>query len=168
MKPETHISPLLLRVAVGASLVLLASCGGRSSPPEKVYSIASQQLPADDVYGRMRYGLVPLPLPARDTASASAPALIPVTHFDFKKGTLEEASVLLGKTMNYRSYCASGVAHKRLSLSVVGTIDEIARAIERASNIRVVVDHELHEVRFFPSTEGQRLSIRNGYEQPTV
>lgn len=150
---QTSLAP---RFALCVFALLLVACSGRSNP-EKVYRVAQHQLPPEDVYARMRYGLIPSPLPSRTLEKTKAPALIPVTHFDFKKGTLEEAAALLAKSMKYRSYCGSAVANKPFSLSYVGTIDEIAQEIERKAKIRVVIDHELREVRFFPSSEGQRL-----------
>ena len=83
---------------------------------------------------------------------------------DFGDATLEEAARILGQSARYASYCASSIADQRITLSTLGTLDELAHALAREAKVQVVVDHHNHEVRFIASrnaVEPQFLEQRN-------
>jgi hypothetical protein len=65
-----------------------------------------------------------------------------------KNATLEETARVLAATARYSSYTAPSIAKNKISVTNLGTIDELARIIESKARVQVVVDHENREVRF--------------------
>jgi hypothetical protein len=58
----------------------------------------------------------------------------------------------------YSSYVAPSIAKNKISIENIGTLDELARIIEREGKVKVVVDHENREVRLLSAhAEAPRL-----------
>jgi hypothetical protein len=58
----------------------------------------------------------------------------------------------------YSSYTTPSLATRKVSFKNLGTIDELARIIEREGKVKVVVDHENREVRLLSAhAEAPRL-----------
>lgn len=136
-------------VGTAISLLLLTGCAG--TPPEapvaETFSLASRQLPPEPVYNRLRWVFPPQPLPSRDGAKSTAGQIVPLIDFDVKNATLEEAARILAASARYHYYVASDLANKKVSLKVLGNVDDIANKIEKLANIAVVVDHSNREIR---------------------
>lgn len=151
MTPRSRI------VALGALFIVVCSgCASNSRewkpiPTQITYEVAHRQLPPEPVYNRLRWVRPPEVLPARLPKSGEAPLIKPVIEFQVRNTPLEEVAQVLAASARYGSYCASSVATQRLTLQRLGTIDEIARAIEQEAKVAVVVDHERRMVRILRS-----------------
>ena len=55
---------------------------------------------------------------------------------------------MLAATTKYGSYTSSSVEGRRISLNMLGTVDEIASEISRKTGISAVIDHNNRHVRF--------------------
>lgn len=116
----------------------------------------------EPVYARTRWVLPPETLPSREESSSSSredgPTLRPVFHLALKGTTLEETARVLAAMARYSSYTAPSIAKNKISVQNLGTIDELARIIERTAKVKVVVDHVNREVRFLAAhAEAPRL-----------
>lgn len=135
-----------------ASAGILAGCSKTSLPPsnesDKIYKISTHQLPPEPTYNRLRWVHLPDVVPGRELESNKAPLLKPVFQFEVKNTPLHQAAKILASTARYESYCAASVSDMKITLKRLGTIDELAEAIEQEAGIRVVVDHDSREVRF--------------------
>jgi len=169
MKAKKNIfkTSLFYSLTLGACLVLIAGCTPRSEVKKPVvYRIAHRQLPPEPVYSRLRLVHVPETMPlARANYSPDRPRILPVIHLELDEDTLEDAAAALAATARYSSYCASSIANQKVSLNQLGTIDELAGELAAAAGIRVVVDHENRQVRFFAQPiEQPRFFEGEGYE----
>ncbi len=75
---------------------------------------------------------------------------MPIYHLELAENSLKEAAAALASTARYSSYCSELIAEDVISISTLGTIEELATQIEEQAGIEVVVDHENKEVRFLP------------------
>ncbi len=150
------------QITVGSVLAMsLGACGGVAtkdwSPdrPKTAYSVAYRKTAPPPVYNRLRWVHLPETMPERETAESTAPSIFPVFHLDLKNASLEEASQALAASARYDSYCASDLAHRKISLNRLGTLDELAQEIASSSGITVQVDHDMKTVRFLPKLAPQ-------------
>lgn len=108
----------------------------------------------EPVYARTRWVRPPDVLPQREsyreseTALRESPSLRPVFQLSLRNTSLEETARVLAATARYSSYTAPSIAKEKISVTNLGTIDELARIIESKARVQVVVDHENREVRF--------------------
>jgi hypothetical protein len=138
--------------------LILTGCGGVKDyqPIPKssgLYMPSVRTVGPEPVYARTRWVRPPEVLPQRDTSSDSAglrdsPSLRPVFQLSLKNVTLEETARVLAATSRYSSYTAPSIAKDKISVTNLGTIDELARIIESKARVQVVVDHQNREVRF--------------------
>jgi hypothetical protein len=138
--------------------LMLAGCGGvkEYQPVPKsggLYMPSVRTVGPEPVYSRTRWVRPPEVLPQRESSSGSAnlqdsPSLRPVFQLSLKNATLEETARVLAATARYSSYTAPSIAKNKISVTNLGTIDELARIIESKARVQVVVDHENREVRF--------------------
>ena len=145
-------------LTIGLGVLLSASafsgCAYKDAPKytptekPKVFRVATRQLPPEPVYNRLRWVRPPQVTPSRKIDAKRSPLILPVVHYSVKQTPACEALLVLAATSRYRSYCASAVEPKRVSLDMLGTIDEIAQEISHNAGIKVVVDHQNQEVRF--------------------
>jgi hypothetical protein len=97
-------------------------------------------------------------MPQSADVSSDTPAIRPVYHLKLKGSTLEETGRVLAALARYSSYVAPSIAKNKVSVENLGTIDELARIIEREGKVTVVVDHENREVRLLSAhAEAPRL-----------
>jgi sulfite reductase beta subunit-like hemoprotein len=75
-----------------------------------------------------------------------------VFQLNLKNVSMEEAARVLAATSRYQSYTDPSIAKQKITIENLGTIDELARLIERKAQVQVVVDHAGREVRFLPAT----------------
>jgi hypothetical protein len=132
---------------------LICSCGGSEKPYEphqerKYFTFPARQLAPEPVYNRLTLVRPPDPLPDSDLQESDAPVIHPVIHLDIKDASLEQAARVLASAARYNAYCSSLIADRTITMSELGTIDELAKRISRKANIEVVVDHQNAEVRF--------------------
>ncbi len=156
MKTSENFSPqpklcssYAIALVVAASL--LTSCSSSKTPETgalQAHRISLRQVPPQPVYSRVRFGLDPSPLPSRELPRSNADLINPIVHMELKNATLEEASSVLAAVSRYTSYTASTIAKQRISLNMLGTVDEIASHIAAEAGIKVVVDHDVRQVRF--------------------
>ena len=115
----------------------------------QVYSVATQQTLAEPVYNPHRFVRPPETLPPRALPPQAAAVIMPVLQLELKNVKLNEAAQLIGKAVRYRSYCASPVANKVISINSVGTVDELAQQLAQLAGANQLVDHQNRELRFF-------------------
>lgn len=145
-------------ILVGAALLLgltAAGCSSREGPqwqPERktrTFKMATRQLPPEPVYGATAWVRPPQISPTRAYEASRAAVVMPIIEFSVDDAPLGEAALVLAATARYAAYCSSKVADQRLTLTMLGTMQEIAEAIEQKSDkVEVVIDHENREVRF--------------------
>jgi hypothetical protein len=143
------------------SIIALAGCfGGVNAPewhpdaPRKIALPADRQAPAQPIYNRLRFANLPDPMPG-EIAQGDRPVILPVVQLSIKDQSVEEVGTLLAQSARYSSYCASGIAHQKMSLEGLGTIDELAAQVAKKANVKVVVDHASREVRITANTPVQ-------------
>jgi hypothetical protein len=148
---------IVFRIFLAAALTALCSVAGCSTKeqpkwtPEKkkkVFAIATRQLPPEPIYNPLRWVRPPQVLPTRKVEASDAPTLMPIVHFEVTDRPLQEVALILAATASYRSYCSSQIADRKLTLNTLGTMEELAREIEKNADVNVVIDHRLREVRF--------------------
>lgn len=146
-------------VAFAACGILITGCGGLKDyqplpKDEGLYMPSVRTVGPEPVYARTRWVRPPEVLPQRDSYPKDAgslretPSLRPVFQLSLKNTTLEETARVLAATARYSSYTAPSIAKDKISVTNLGTIDELARIIESKARVQVVVDHENREVRF--------------------
>lgn len=146
-------TPLL----VIAALAVFTGCSTQDTGVEahkerKNFIFAVHQIAPEPVYVRSRYVLPPEVLPSRDPVATASQKILPIYRFDLKNASLDEAARTLAATSRYSSYCASSLARQPISITSLGTIDEIAQQIAKKAGITVLVDHSNHEVRFMANS----------------
>jgi hypothetical protein len=141
--------------ALCCSTVLGCSTRAPVSSERKLFGVSVQRYAPQPVYKRTRLVHLPSPLPETSAQSAAAPLILPVIHFEIVDASLEEAAKVLGQTSRYSAYCASTVADKRITLTALGTVDELAEQIAKIAKIETIVDHHNREVRFLARKESQ-------------
>ena len=155
---------LLILTILGSSMVV--GCGGvkdyQPIPKEDgLYMPSVRTVGAEPVYARTRWVRPPEVLPQRESYQAAeaslrgSPSLRPVFELSLKNTSLEETARVLAATARYSSYTAPSIAHEKISITNLGTIDELARIIESKARVQVVVDHENREVRFLAAQAEQ-------------
>jgi hypothetical protein len=147
----------LALLALTLSLFTLVGCSTHPKPTEerKLFGISVQRYAPQPVYKRTRLVHLPSPVPKADPSSSASPLIFPVIHFEIVDASLEEAAKVLGETSRYSAYCASTVADKRITISALGTVDELAEQIAKIAKIETIVDHHNREVRFLARKESQ-------------
>ena len=142
-------------VAVIASLACACASSVQTESEKEqreIYSIATRQLPPEPVYNPVRWVRPPQVNPDRDIDAKNAPIILPVIHFKVENASLKEAAIVLAGTSRYRSYCASSIAKRKVTMELLGTIEELAQEISIREGIKVVVDHDSEMIRFLANT----------------
>ncbi|MFM1847722.1 MAG: hypothetical protein RL417_1196 [Pseudomonadota bacterium] len=133
---------------------VLGACSSTDIPQWKplketrTYSVAARQLPPEPTYNRLRWVRPPEVIPSEPRGGTAAAAIVPVMHLEIKDTTLEDVARILASAAQYSSYCSSLIAKQTLTLSRLGTIDELGSEVEKAAQIRVVIDHAGRQVKF--------------------
>lgn len=122
-----------------------------------VFSVAHKQVGDEPVYNRLRWTHLPSTLPSESLPNKVGPSIMPVFHLHLKNDSLDKAAQALASTARYKSYCASTIASKKITLERLGTIDELAVELEKAAGVKVVVDHETKEVRLLANSVDPKL-----------
>ena len=147
---------ILITTGFAASL-LLTSCASvneeyvqkwKLEADRKVFRVAHRQLPLEPTYNRLRWVHLPEVMPAAERPREKPPKIMPIIELVLEDDTLEDASLILAATTRYRSYCSSLIADQKITLSALGTVDELAVVIAESAGINVTVDHTNREVRF--------------------
>jgi hypothetical protein len=160
-----------MKARIVALVVLAVACTACGAPKSyesvdrnkrTIFLSAVRTHGPEPVYSRTRWVLPPETLPAREetssAASSDSPTLRPVFHLAVKGTTLEETARVMAAMARYSSYTAPSIAKNKISIENLGTIDELARIIERTAKVKVVVDHVNREVRFLAAhAEAPRL-----------
>ncbi|NLF25450.1 MAG: hypothetical protein GX589_07305 [Deltaproteobacteria bacterium] len=139
---------VLVSMANAACTVSNKEAEWQQPKKQKVFKIATRQLPPEPVYGALRWVRPPQVLPEREIPTSSAPLLMPVIQFEVKDKPLSEVALILAATAGYRSYCAGSIASQKLTLVSLGTLEELGREIEEQAEIEVLINHRYKEVRF--------------------
>jgi len=139
---------------MAVAALLFGGCSTTSVPewqPEKrtrTFSVAQRQLPPEPVYSRLRWVRPPENIPGDQGVSDSAPAIMPVMHLEVKDTSLEEVAKILASAAQYSSYCSSLIAKQTVTISRLGTLDELGTEVQKAAQIRVIIDHGTRQIRF--------------------
>ncbi len=157
--------------------LILGGCSSEPPPkPKPYYPPAVTKYAPEPVYNRLKTAYLPSPLPERSPGIESSPSnnykasIKPkplgrdlgtvsktksltsqnssVLYFDFQNATLEEIAQKLSKSIGYDYYCSSLLAKRKISVSLKGNADNIAKELAKKENIVAVVDHSNKEVRF--------------------
>lgn len=146
-------------LALTTCFMMAAGCGGlKDYQPipqnDGLFMPSLRTVGPEPVYARTRWVRSPEVLPQRDKypqvaeSLRESPSLRPVFQLSLKDTTLEETARVLAATARYSSFTAPSIAKEKISVTNLGTIDELARIIEGKARVQVVVDHENREVRF--------------------
>lgn len=114
----------------------------------RTFSVATRQLSPPPTYSRLRWVRPPEVIPSDPRGEATAPAIVPVMQLEIKDTSLEDVARMLASAAQYSSYCSSLIAKQTLTLNRLGTIDELGDEIQKAAQIRVVIDHGTRQIRF--------------------
>lgn len=161
----TSTNKTILTRTAAAALVIASLFGCSRHTVEdterKVFGVTVRRYDPQPVYKRTRLVHLPAPIPVARNYRNSAPLILPVIHFELTDASLEEAARILGETSRYSSYCASSVADKHITLTALGTVDELAKKIAKVAEIETVVDHHNREIRFLAREEGDEEVLPN-------
>ena len=138
-------------VIVGAVITIGCAPQGKewtADETHRVFRPAIRQLPPDPVYNRLTKVYLPEVLPTKAEITTERPLVLPIIHLSLKEDSLDQAAKLLAQSARYNAYCSSSIASKKISLEVLGTIDELADEIAKTAAVKTVVDHINREVRF--------------------
>ena len=126
------------------------SCGSTDTPAKiEIYKVATRQLPPEETYSRLRWVRPPQNDPAKHIeAQTNKTQIFQIIHFNVKNMPLREAALVFTAQNKYKSHVKASIANQRLTLSILGTMHEIASAIESKSGISVIIDHKRKTVRF--------------------
>ena len=148
--PQQRSPIFRVSLATASVAVALCACSSTELPNKErdpFFRTVTRQLAPEPSYNRLRWGHLPSPIPVSAEQDPSAPLILPVVHFEITKGTLREAAAMLAATTKYGSYTSSSVEGRRISLNMLGTVDEIASEISRKTGISAVIDHNNRQVR---------------------
>ncbi len=135
------------------TFLIFSACASNSAfytedeKPE-IYNVATRQLAPEPIYHPVRWVRPPQMMPKRGIATNRAPLILPIIHFNVKDTTIEQAALVLAGSARYKSFVASSIAEKTISLEMLGNIQEIADEISIREGIKVRVDHISKSVRF--------------------
>ena len=153
-----------------AALVACAVSGcSSSSTPDiapKTYKVAFRQVPPQPVYNRVSFVPLPEPMPSRELPASTAGRISPMVHLDLKNATLEEASSVLAAVSRYSSFTSSSIAKQRITLNMLGTIEELGERISNEAGIKVVIDHDTRQVRFLTGLVEESASEEGAADAP--
>lgn len=140
-----------MRYKILLSSIALASLASCSSTPEvnpkaESYRISTTRNAPDEIYYRIRTARPPEVTPG--PSAIVAPRIEPIFELALENDSLCVGALALAHASRYESYCASGVGARKITLHRLGTVDELAEAIAKEGQIKVVVDHENREIRF--------------------
>lgn len=161
--------------AITSILIAASACGPVGPKPYEPYAESDTRMfmpsfrttAAEPTYSRTRWAHLPQVLPEREIpgesgsaerGSVGGPPVRPVYQIALKGATLEETARVLGAMARYTSYTEPTLARRKFSVTMLGTIDEVAQSISDKAGIEVVIDHDNREVRFLtPGAEAPRL-----------
>jgi hypothetical protein len=167
----------VLRLALASLSLVASACAPAPKewvrPTERKYFFFPvRQVAPEPVYARVRPVRPPEVLPPRFIDTRGTPVLDPVVHLDLKNSTLEEVARALASATRYRHYTSSLVADRRLTISKVGTVEELGQEIAQRTGTYVTVDHQNREVRFLNAraavTEDEMTSVPSFSVEPTA
>lgn len=131
----------------------------RSEPPfqpiqmREAFYFPARQLAPEVTYNRIREVRPPEPFPNRGLPREAGPRLNPVIHLSLQKVRLDQAAKLIADAARYSSFCSSSIADREVTINVLGTLDELADAVERRAGVEVIIDHGAEQVRILPRYE---------------
>lgn len=146
----------MFKIAIVAALSLaVTGCTPKKYRPEekvikRVNRVSHRQLHPQQTYNRLRWVHLPEVVPVKNVESslpAERPMILPIITLEVENTPLKEVVLILGATTRYSTYCSSKVEAKVVTLKEVGTIEELARAIEKSAKVKVMVDHKLQSIR---------------------
>lgn len=143
----------LLMALMLVAICQLTGCGPTlpTYQPQKArryLTYAVRQLPPEPVYNRLRYVHLPEPLPARDKLANENSLMLPVFEFQVENVTLDEAALILASAVRYDSYAAPSIAEREVTLTSLGTVEELAQQLAKDTDSYVFVDHKNKQIRF--------------------
>lgn len=144
------VSTKSLVLGIGLSLVLLlCSCSKKEVFQRQVeeYRPVTRKEAPEPVYGRVTWAHLPKPVAPK--AVQNAPYLLPVVSFDLVDSNLEEAIEALAQTMGYDRHYPKSVAKRKVSIKMVGTLEEVLAEIVKQAKVTARFEHERKLVRVF-------------------
>lgn len=101
----------------------------------------------EPVYGRTTWAHLPKPVAPK--SAQNAPYLLPVVSFELVDSDLEEAIEALAQTMGYDRHYPKSVAKRKVSIKMVGTLEEVLAEIASQAKVTARFEHERKLVRVF-------------------
>ena len=141
---------VLIRLALYGSLcasvsAVVCGCSSAVEPKIEYYPTAARTYGPDPVYSRVTWSHLPQPIPT--PAQEKAPYLSPVISFELPNSNLSEALSALSQTLGYDLDCPPELGSRKVSLKLVGTVDEVLSEINRQANVNAQVSHATRMVR---------------------
>ena len=120
---------------------------GNQQAPAEIYSVSTRQIAPPPVYNPVRW-VRPGQISADRnlTVKKKTTMILPHIHYKVEDVTYSQAALILAGTAAYKSYVPSTLQEKRISLEMIGDIEEIANEISLKENIKVIVDHRTRSV----------------------
>lgn len=140
----------LSSVSIGLLLMLLcSSCSKKEVYQRQLeeYRPVTRREAPEPVYGRVTWAHLPKPVAPK--ALSNAPYLLPVVSFDLVDSNLEEAIEALAQTMGYDRHYPKSVAKRKVSIKMVGTVEEVLTEIASQAKVTARFEHERKLVRVF-------------------
>ena len=147
MKAKIALTVFTMIAFSGCSLFVPAPSAD-ADKTAKTYKTATRQLAPEPVYNRVRWVHLPAPLPGRQKGQYDSPQITPRFEVSLKDASLEEVARTLAAPSGYRAYCASSIADQKVDLQGIGTIEEFVGIIEKKTGIKVLIDHDMRDIRF--------------------
>lgn len=138
-------------------LLVLGGCFSSVKKEKPVYSISAQTAPPQAVYHRTMAVRPPIVYPDVDGPDTDAPLYLNNFHLDLNNVPVEQAVKAVAGAVGYRSYTASSFANEKVTITAIGTVDELLAKIADKVDATVTVDHEHQEVRFMRGNAEQNL-----------
>ncbi len=142
---------------VGGLLLFVAACSAPPPPTPRIeyYPVAFRQDAPEPVYSRMMWSHLPQPTPPK--SETAAPLIHPVLSFEMPNATLREALEALSQSLGYRAEYSKEIQRRRVSLKLVGTVDEILGAIEKQAHVKTELDHDERKIHVVDEQTAPRL-----------
>lgn len=130
-------------------VLLFSSCSKKVVYEREIelYRPVTRREAPEPVYGRVTWAHLPKPVAPK--SALDAPYLLPVVSFELVDSNLEEAIEALAQTMGYDRHYPKSVAQRKVSIKMVGTLEEVLTEIARQAKVTARFEHERKLVRVF-------------------
>jgi hypothetical protein len=157
MNLRAFLKLILSAALASVCLLVLGGCSSYGKREKPIYSISAQTAPPQAVYHKLMAVRPPVVYPNIDGPDTNAKLYLNNFHLDLNNVPVEQAVKAIAGAVSYRSYTASSFANEKVTITAIGTVDELLAKIADKVDATVTVDHEHQEVRFMRGNAEQNL-----------